>query len=192
MTGSDLVDCQAGYYCPVGSTSSTQSDCPAGHYCPLNSRVPVPCPRGTFSAATKLSALSQCATCSVGSYCEKAALTAVTGSCEAGYFCKDAHYVARPAAEFCPKGYRCPVGSIDKTKCTTGYQDQIMQSTCKSCPAGFSCPTEGDTTIIKKVMCDANADPNNSFYCAADDLDKTTCGAGYYSVSKLSSSEASD
>lgn len=129
MGDTDMLTCQAGYYCPEGSKSVQQVKCPAGHYCEAGVGVPYPCPRGTYSSATGLSALGQCNTCSVGSYCEKAALTAPTGNCASGYYCKTAHYVARPASEECPAGYECGVGSIDKTQCTTGYQDRKLQST---------------------------------------------------------------
>ena len=194
MGDSDMLTCTPGYYCPEGSTSVTQTECPAGHYCPAGVGVPYPCPRGTFSAATRLNAEGQCNTCSVGSYCEKAALTAPTGSCAAGYYCKTAHYVARPETEECPKGYECAVGSVDKTQCSSGYQDQMWQSSCKTCPAGFHCPQVGggSTLRIKKVMCDAEADTNLSFYCPATNTDKVSCGAGKYSVAMLSQTETSD
>lgn len=77
----------------------TQTICPIGHYCPPISKVPIPCPAGTFSATTGLIQMSDCVTCTVGSYCEKAALTAPTGSCSAGYFCKTEHKVSRPVLE---------------------------------------------------------------------------------------------
>lgn len=194
MSEADLLDCEVGYYCPEGSTSTQQNICPIGHFCPINSNLPTPCPRGTYSPDTGLTALSECTTCSVGSYCEKAALSAPTGTCAAGYYCKDEHYVARPEAEQCPAGYSCGVGSIDKTQCTTGYQDRILQESCKSCPEGYYCPEVGggSTDIISKVMCDPSADSELSFYCPADDLDITYCDAGYYSMSMLSKTAASD
>lgn len=146
-----MQNCQAGYYCPLGSTSITQTICPVGHYCLAGSGVPTPCPRGTYNPSTGKTALSQCLTCPVGSYCETAALTSPTGSCAAGYYCKTEHFVARPVAEECPAGYECGVGSVDKTLCSSSYQDQPRQSSCKSCPAGFHCPdTAGVRT--KKVM----------------------------------------
>jgi hypothetical protein len=149
--------------------------------------VPYPCPRGTFSSSTLLTVDTQCITCSVGSYCQLAALTAPTGSCSAGYFCSTKHNVARPVEEECPAGYECSVGSTDKTICSSGYQDQLRQSSCKTCPAGFKCPL--DTGIrTKKVMCDASADSNLSFYCPDSNTDTVSCNAGFYSTSMLSSS----
>ena len=184
--------CTGGYYCPEGSTSVTQILCPIGHYCVAGSKVPTECPRGTYSSTTGISALSSCATCDVGSYCEKAALTAPTGSCSAGYFCKTQHNVARPVTEECPAGYFCAVGSPDKVQCTGTYQDLLRQSSCKTCPAGFECPADGSGNLVSKVMCDASADPNNSFYCPAATTAKISCGAGKYSVSMLSSTANTD
>jgi len=120
--------CTEGYYCPEGSKSVTQELCPQGHYCPEKSKVPIPCPTGTYSSATGLKELNQCVTCDVGSYCEKSALTSPTGSCAAGYYCKNTHDVARPVTEQCDPGYYCPVGSPDKVLCTGTYQDYSRQS----------------------------------------------------------------
>ena len=170
----------------------TQAVCPIGHYCPAGAKVPTPCPRGTYSSATGISVLGSCQTCTLGSYCEKAALTAPTGSCSAGYFCKTYHSVARPVDEQCPVGYSCAVGSVDKAICTGTYQDELRQSSCKTCPAGFECPDSGSSIRLSKVMCDANADANESFYCPAATTDKISCGAGKYSVSMLSSTENTD
>jgi hypothetical protein len=191
MGDADLLDCEAGYYWPEGSTSTQQVVCPAGHYCLANSAVPTPCPRGTYSASTGLTLLSQCATCPVGKYCETAALTTPTGSCASGYFCKDTHNVERPETEECPPGYYCGVGSVDKTACSTGYQDERLKSSCKTCPAGFHCPATS-TEYISKVMCDASADANLSEYWPDANRNKVSWGAGKYSVSMLSSTSNTD
>lgn len=61
-----------------------------------------------------------------------------------------------------------------------------------SCPAGFHCPADGSGLYTSKVMCDANADANESFYCPDGNLNKVSCGVGKYSVSMLSSTETSD
>ncbi|KAK3579705.1 hypothetical protein CHS0354_031226 [Potamilus streckersoni] len=59
--------------------------------------------------------------------------------------------------DICPQGYRCPVGTMLPIGCTAGtYQDELGQSTCKNCPAGY--------------------------YCLANSTDYTDkpCPAGYY------------
>ena len=63
--------CSSGYYCPAGSTSSTQIVCPIGKYCPGGVGAPILCPAGTYGATTALPS-SGC-----------------TGPCTGGYWCAD-------------------------------------------------------------------------------------------------------
>ena len=63
-------NCSAGYYCNDTSDRPDQHDCPQGHYCPVGTAVPVPCPAGTMSSATKISDEAQCANCTAGAYCQ--------------------------------------------------------------------------------------------------------------------------
>ena len=52
-----------------------------------------------------------------------------------GYFCPEGQ--KNPDDHPCPEGYHCPSGASEKTKCESGsYQDEPIQSTCKTCPAG--------------------------------------------------------
>ena len=38
--------CEAGYFCPEGSSSSTQLDCPTGRFCVAGTHTPDLCPPG--------------------------------------------------------------------------------------------------------------------------------------------------
>jgi DNA-binding beta-propeller fold protein YncE len=67
----DADACVAGYYCPAASTSPTQA----------------PCPAGSFSNTTGVTAASACTPCTSGQFCASTALTAASGSCDAGFFC---------------------------------------------------------------------------------------------------------
>jgi hypothetical protein len=76
-------NCQAGYYCPIGSATDTEYPCPAGSQCPSGSANHLLCGPG-FYQPFALSAT--CETCPVGRYCP------TTGAkqslmCPAGYFC---------------------------------------------------------------------------------------------------------
>lgn len=64
-TGMAVCDeCTAGHYCVPGVSDVTPEACPIGFYCPAGTgHIWTPCPIGTFSAATGLSAVSQCTDC---------------------------------------------------------------------------------------------------------------------------------
>lgn len=61
--------------------------CPKGYFCPQGTGAPQPCPAGTFSANEKATDVSFCELCTAGSYCSVLALTAVEGTCDAGFYC---------------------------------------------------------------------------------------------------------
>ncbi|CAK9111400.1 Ribonuclease inhibitor (Ribonuclease/angiogenin inhibitor 1), partial [Durusdinium trenchii] len=120
-------NCEAGYYCPEGSTSAQQEPCPVGHYCPAASPSPLECPNGTFAASLAM----KNATCE--------------GLCKAGYYCGLASSSARSA--ICPKGMFCPTGTrfADEFPCPVGfYNDQEGKESVDDClvcpaPAGLAC-----------------------------------------------------
>nr|CEL64355.1 TPA: GCC2 and GCC3 domain-containing protein [Neospora caninum Liverpool] len=146
--------CAAGHYCARGATERrptgaldieycftalTSGDCPAGYYCPEGVAFPVRCPPGTFSNAPGRGALSDCQSCTAGSYCGGFALTAVTGPCLAGFYCPGGQRT--PYELPCPKGSMCPAGSADATECPEGqYQPAEGKSKCLPCIEGFRCP----------------------------------------------------
>ncbi|VDI78379.1 Hypothetical predicted protein [Mytilus galloprovincialis] len=75
-----------------------------------------------------------------GKYCGSYGLTAETGDCDPGYYCPEGQTVATPANYSCPLGYFCVGGKELPEPCASGtYQDEPIQSTCKTCPAGFYC-----------------------------------------------------
>ena len=75
-------ECEAGYYCTGGATSSTPVTtsegglCEAGYYCPAGSTEMIPC--------------------ITGMYCQNAGLHYPDGNCSAGYFCLTGAEVADP------------------------------------------------------------------------------------------------
>ena len=56
-------NCTAGYFCNDTATVPDQFVCPMGHYCPRGTGVPIPCPAGTFSNATKNTKSTDCQQC---------------------------------------------------------------------------------------------------------------------------------
>ena len=78
--------CDPGSFCP-GTEISIPTPCDAGHYCEEGSMAITPCPFGKYRANQSGAALNDCTACDAGKYCADYALTAVTGTCAAGFYC---------------------------------------------------------------------------------------------------------
>lgn len=74
-----------------------------------------PCPNGTFSNNTGLTAENDCFDCTAGWACVGLALTEPNVLCEAGYFCQGKAKTPAPldtiTGDRCPEGHYCPEGS---------------------------------------------------------------------------------
>lgn len=83
--------------------------CPQGHYClqGTEEKFQHPCPSGTFSTATGLTAELQCTNCTAGFYCDRGGKNTTSGECKAGYYCPERSEIA--TAVPCPMGNYCPV-----------------------------------------------------------------------------------
>jgi len=183
----DCTDCPAGKACKAGSSTSgavAVVNCAHGHYCPVGTitEKQFPCPAGTYSMSTSLSAASGCTDCPDGYYCPPGSHRPYL--CPTGYSCDGNDYDYRTCAEgyyteskgqaeadceVCPVGYFCPLDSTSKVACpkgtyldvTTGMiaEEDTSDATrifCKPCTAGYKCPDEGMSA-------------------------PTACAAGYYS-----------
>jgi len=78
--------CTAGYFCDTTGVSAP-TICPVGYYCEVGSIHAAPCPPGTYRATTGATLLSECADCPAGNSCPDYAMSAVTATCEARYYC---------------------------------------------------------------------------------------------------------
>ena len=164
--GEACFPCTAGFYCEDGSS---QLECPAGFYCPANTgSVWQSCPAGTFSATLRLSQESGCTQCTGGYYCGSVNLTAVSGPCNAGYFCQSGVDTATPPGTvgtggICPVGHYCEQGTVNPTPCPMGtFSNTTLRTSitdCNNCTAGYYCDTEGLTEPTG--MCSAG------FYCSS-------------------------
>ena len=112
----------------IGQNESGIFPCPRGFYCPAgtgnNWR---PCPLGTYSNSLNLKEERECTPCDPGKFCGTLNSTAVSGDCDAGYYCILGSHTATPQltnlthcpATFshlsiggkCPRGNYCPKGS---------------------------------------------------------------------------------
>ena len=55
-----------GYYCPIGSASSTEKECQRGYYCDEQSPSEKPCPEGTYNDQLRAEDITWCKTCPAG------------------------------------------------------------------------------------------------------------------------------
>jgi len=146
--------CAAGYYCRYACSTQfgtgthpehVGGDCPKGAYCPAAISDPVLCPAGTYSANDRNTEESNCLSCTAGKYCAGLGLSAVSGSCSAGYFCTGGATAAKPPNDHtggeCPIGSFCVEGSPNATACPAGtYASTVRSSSCTQCPAAYYCP----------------------------------------------------
>ncbi len=156
VTGlSECLVCPAGFECEEGSTFPVP--CPQGYFChigndPSFKGIKQKCPSGTFGATQGLTIEEQCSKCTGGKYCEVTGLKAVSGTCDAGYYCRERSSSKQPKEDSlkrfgpCPPGgFYCVQGSISPTPCPPGRYapgNKFMlsaESDCDLCPAGKYC-----------------------------------------------------
>ena len=110
--------------------------CPVGYYCQtlawfisqgLFTYDKTPCPPGTFNSQTGRASVNDCVGCTGGSYCDIPGLTAVVGTCDAGFYClTNSPYKRPPVADAggrfgpCPAGSYCPAGTSTPVPCPAG------------------------------------------------------------------------
>jgi len=135
--------------CSVGAfNKSNAGPCPAGFYCTEGTDEPEPCPRGTFSNATKLQSIEQCYNCTEGQYCSEMNMTKPTGPCWPGYYCQTGASVANEIP--CPAGRYCKSGTYVRELCPSGTYRNATNgkniTDCWECTGGKYCEGDGLTT----------------------------------------------
>ncbi|XP_041098352.1 SCO-spondin [Polyodon spathula] len=144
--GETCQPCPAGFYCASQATE-IPTICPRGYFCVEGSSSPEPCEEGTYSARPALRAGSECAPCVGGWYCAGVGLTEPTGSCEAGFYCRERARSATPAdghtGGLCPIGSYCPAGSAFPLPCPPGTFSNATglsrPGLCVDCTPGYHC-----------------------------------------------------
>jgi hypothetical protein len=116
-------DCDPGYYCIGGASSSAPVDgttgniCPKGSYCPQGSSTHYFCPNTTFTDYKGAAACQDCL---------------------AGYYCN-----FRDKAKICLQGYYCPF-KIGLQQCPAGTYNPLNRlqniTQCTQCDGGEYCP----------------------------------------------------
>ncbi|XP_026169217.1 uncharacterized protein LOC113134191 [Mastacembelus armatus] len=148
--------CEAGYYCPAGSTSPNLTEyqgvsarsqlCPSGHYCPSGTSYPLPCPPGSLSISSGLRGVKECPPCPSGLFCDRPAITRLSDAlpCHSGYVCLGGSSSPTPSdgshGYLCPAGHSCAVGSASEVPCEPGtYSPAPGAAHCILCPKGTMC-----------------------------------------------------
>ena len=103
-----------------------------------------------------LTASDECTQCSLGQYCGTTQLTAPTGDCDPGYYCKRGNSDPNPDGSApgtggpCPVSHYCPAGTSDPIACPAGtYNNVTHQSVCEPCHEGFFCPENTTTYEVR-------------------------------------------
>nr|XP_054760934.1 uncharacterized protein LOC129267226 [Lytechinus pictus] len=134
--------CYPGFYCSLAAIEPNPNGqsygdvCPVGHFCPEGSYAPEPCPAGTYQPHDMMTNDSACLPCTPGMYCNTTGQAAETGECY------DLDIITPPvaqAASFQPLAFR-GVNSGQVPIHLTWAQGE-----CKTCPAGYYCPSGTDT-----------------------------------------------
>lgn len=163
--------CPLGRYCTTLRTIAP-TVCPSGYYCPLATVLPYACPKGTFSNQTGNGNVTDCESCTPGSYCSSSGLSFPTNPCTPGYYCTGGAYLPDPTGnvvpfgDLCPSGYYCPLGSHSPKPCPAGtYNPSTGRSTltdCRICDPGKYCNTTG--LALPQGLCDPG------YYCTGGSI----------------------
>lgn len=158
IDGADEYDCQDGYVCNEGeSTSIGTEPCYKDHWC-ASGEVTI-CNDGTYTIGLGIVSQTECLICPPGSVCPDNSNDIY--ECPAGYYCQKGIYEESTATHpidyvICPVGSYCPSGSGFHILCEAGtYQDETEKSYCKDCPEGYYCDGNG---VSAPVECSTDAD----------------------------------
>ena len=125
-------ECEAGYKCPVGSSSPDEEPCSeeSHHYCPAGSSEPTTVDSGYYTFPESGNTRFEQRICPRGSYC--------TGGerkdCPAGRYGNEEGLTDDSCSGECEKGFRCPKGSEEATQISCGDDEDHPASVF--CPAG--------------------------------------------------------
>jgi hypothetical protein len=160
--------CSAGYYCPAGSTSSTQNACPAGK----------------FGATSGLQNATCSGDCSAGYYCPAGSTNSTQSACPAGKFGATSGLQNATCSGDCSAGYYCPLSSTSATQvpCPVGrYREDpggASVSDCTPCAPGKYSPTSASNS---RTFClDCPKGTYNGTAGASALTDCRSCAAGKY------------
>ena len=188
----ECIPCPAGFYCTVSSVDYSDKICPSGYYCPEETEFATqyPCLPSTFNPSPGASNQSSCQSCTPGSHCSVAGLSAVSGPCAEGYYCSGATNTSTPGTfqeggGRCDRGFYCPEGSSSPTPCVAGSYCAVDGLSAPSgvCDAGYYCVMTSDTATPTNYPAEIGGACTVGHYCLANSSTPTPCPPGTYSNS---------
>ena len=115
--------CEAGYYCPEGSTSQNERECGGVRlYCPAGSSIPVPVDEGYYTVGAQGTDNDANTTqvaqvlCEPGNYCVDGAKY----TCPEGFFGGSFGLSSQECSGECSPGYTCGAGAVDSRESQCG------------------------------------------------------------------------
>ena len=133
--------CNAGYYCPPGSSSARAAPC--GNvtvYCPAGSASPRVAAAGEYTTGLDVATMNGSASCQSGSYC----VNGTSRLCPGGTFgCAD-RLVDATCNGLCSAGYYCPPGATSNAQHACGGNASSEDAAAVYCPPGAAAPTPVD------------------------------------------------
>lgn len=122
--------CEAGYYCPEGSTSPRQVQCGANAYfCPPGSKEPQPVAQGYYTVGQGIATRLGERKCEPGHFC----LDGVKHFCAPGHWGGEFGQTHPACSGLCDPGYYCTEGSTSPQEVLCGDPDRY-------CPLGSPRP----------------------------------------------------
>lgn len=179
--------CDEGYYCPSGSTSSTEKLCnDPQYYCPRGASSPIPVPSGKYSISRSNNSLelisidrfgneiklySAIEDCPKGSWCK----FGIKSLCPVGFFGNETNLSNELCVRNCIAGTYCPEGTVDPITCPSGHYCPDGKNMIK-CPSGTFGNSMGLTTSDCSGLCPLG------HYCLEGTIDPFTypCPNGVY------------
>lgn len=133
--------CNAGYYCPVGSTKRNALVCGSPEYfCPVGVSAPILVQMGYFTLPESVDHLYHRynqSVCPIGFYC----VSGIRKACPSGTY---GNVTGLTSCFICPAGHYCPEASVVPTVCpggTYGNTTGLATSACSGlCASGYWCP----------------------------------------------------
>ena len=175
-------NCTAGWYCPIGSSNTTQIVCPAGQYSVTGSSVCTLCAAGQYGNTTGLPTAACSGPCNAGTYGGSLGLTisSCNGSCAAGYYCPPGSTRVNQTA--CPLGQYSLGGAGNCTLCDAGRYGSSQALSTTNCSGLCAAGYYGATPGLNVSTCSGPCAPG--YICSNGSLNATTlaCSPGQYSL----------
>ncbi len=181
--------CEAGYYCPEGSTSATQNPCGSVDvYCPEGSIRPISSSAGKYTI-NFINATGSNVSSEQLEQKKYNKIQSATSLCTYGHYCIEGQQIPCPLGRYgntiglmsskcsgeCTSGYYCPVGTKEPIICEPGFycDDGKVK---RQCPAG----SYGATYGLTYAICSGECTPG--YYCEIGSTSTRSmpCPAGRY------------